>query len=147
LAAHGDIPEVRSKILQKTYNADQIMKKLSCIHPQFYPVPGEQRVDLVTQKPIEVMPITSEFLTKEELLKLYGECGDYLHRGSIKQLLKKWEPTLDFKKIALWNSKIVALLNHHQIQTNQPELQIWVLMQAEDGNVHWSIMKQLNRAA
>src|ERR1700758_3569066 len=31
LAAHGDIPEVRSKLLQKTYCADQIMKQLTQI--------------------------------------------------------------------------------------------------------------------
>src|SRR5437762_1433117 len=28
LAAHGDIPGVRNKLLQKTYNADQIIKQL-----------------------------------------------------------------------------------------------------------------------
>jgi hypothetical protein len=143
LAAHGDIPEVRTRLMQKTYNADQIMKELDRIHSQFYPVPGAQKIDLVTQRPIEVTPITSRFLTKEELLKLYGECGNYLHRGTIRQLLGSWEPTLDFEKIALWNRKIMSLLNHHQIQTSQPDIQIWVLMHAEDGNVHWSIMKKI----
>jgi hypothetical protein len=143
LAAHGDIPEVRSKLLQKTYSADQIMKRLTEIHPEFYPVPSRQTVDQVTQRPIEVTPITTGFLTKDELLALYGECGNYLHRGTIRQLVGKWEPTLDFKKIALSNSRIVTLLNHHQIQTSQPNKQIWVLMQAEDGNVHWSVMEKL----
>jgi hypothetical protein len=94
LAAHGDIPEVRSKLLQKTYSADQIMKRLTEIHPEFYPVPSRQTVDQVTQR--------------------------------------------DFKKIALSNSRIVTLLNHHQIQTSQPNKQIWVLMQAEDGNARAS---------
>jgi hypothetical protein len=143
LAAHGDIPEVRSKLLQKTYNADQIMKQMSHIHSEFYPVPGKQTVDQVTQRPIEVPPITTGFLTKDELLALYGECGNYLHRGTIRQLVGKWEPTLDFEKIALWISKIVTLLSHHQIQTSQPSKQIWVLMHAEDGNVHCSIMEKL----
>jgi hypothetical protein len=82
-------------------------------------------------------------LTKDELQSLYGQCGNYLHRGSIRKLLGKWEPTLDFEKISVWNSKIVTLLNHHQIQTSQSDIQIWVLMQAEDGSVHWSIMKQI----
>jgi hypothetical protein len=143
LAAHGDIPEVRSKLLQKTYNADQIMKQLTRIHSRFYPVPSKQTLDQVTQKPIEVTPITTGFLTKDELLTLYGECGNYLHRGTIRQLLGKWEPTLDFEKIGVWISKIVTLLSHHQIQTSQADTQIWVLMHAEDGKVHWSIMKEL----
>ena len=143
LAAHGDIPEVRSKLLEKTYSADQIMKQLTQIHPQFYPVPSKQTVDQVTHKPIEVTPIATGFLTKDELLTLYGECGNYLHRGTIRQLLGKWEPTPDFRKITQWGSKLVALLSHHQIQTSQPDLQIWFLMHAEDGNVHWSIMEKL----
>jgi hypothetical protein len=125
LAAHGDIPEVRSK-LQTTYNADQIMKHLARIHSRFYPVPSKQTVDHITQKPIAVTPITAGFLTKDELQSLYGQCGNYLHRGSIRQLLGKWEPTLDFEKISVWNSKIVTLLNHHQIQTSQSDIQICV---------------------
>jgi hypothetical protein len=144
LTAHGDIPEVRTKLMQKTYNADQIMKQLDRIHSQFYPIPGTQNIDLVTQRPIEVRPITSGFLTKQELSQLYSECGNYLHRGTIRQLLGSWEPTLNFEKIALWNTKIITLLNHHQIQTSQADIQIWVLMRAEDGNVHWSIMKKLD---
>jgi len=143
LAAHGDIPEVRSKLLQKTYSADQIMKQLTLIHPEFYPVPSKQTVDQVTQKPIEVTAITTGFLTKDELLTLYGECGNYLHRGTIRQLLGKWEPTLDFDKITAWISKIVTLLNHHQIQTSQENRQIWFLMNADDQRVHWSIMEKL----
>jgi hypothetical protein len=53
LAAHGDIPEVRTQ-LQSAYNADKIMKQLTRIHPQFYPVPSKQTVDQVTKRPIEV---------------------------------------------------------------------------------------------
>jgi hypothetical protein len=136
-------PRCAASYYKKTYNADQIMKQLSHIHSEFYPVPSRQTVDQVTQRPREVTPITTGFLTKDELLALYGECGNYLHRGTIRQLVGKWEPTLDFEKIALWSYKIVTLLNHHQIQTSQPDKQIWVLMQAEDGNVHWSIMEKL----
>lgn len=144
LAAYGDIPEVRAKLLQKTYNADQIMRQLNRIHSQFYPVPSKQTVGPVSQKPIEVTPITSGFLTKDDLISLYGECGNYLHRGSIRQLLTRWEPTLQWQKIADWMSKIITLLNHHQIQTSQADTQIWILMQHKgDGQVHWHIMREL----
>ena len=135
---------MRNRLLQKTYKADEIMKRLSRIHPRFYPVPGKQKIDPVTQRPIEVISITSGFLTKDDLVNLYGECGNYMHRGTIRQLLGKWEPTLDFEKIALWRNKIIALLSHHQIQTSQDDIQIWVLMHAEDSKVHWSIMKKFD---
>jgi hypothetical protein len=143
LTAHGDIPAVRSKLLQKTYKADEIMKGLTRIHSRFYQVPSTQTIDQVTQRPISVAPISTGYLTKEELQTLYGECGNYLHRGTIRQLVGKWEPTLNLNKIQQWCSKIVTLLNHHQIQTSQADTQIWVLMHAEDGTVHWSIMKKL----
>jgi hypothetical protein len=87
-------------------------------------VPSKQTLDQVTQRPIQVTPITTGFLTKDDLLALYGECGNYLHRGTIRQLLGKWEPTLDFDKILAWISKIVTLLSHHQIQTSQADTQI-----------------------
>ena len=64
LAAHGDIPGVRTKLLQKTYNADFIIKQLATLHPQFYPVPGEQQINPLTKMVIEVVPITTAFLTK-----------------------------------------------------------------------------------
>lgn len=56
LAAHGDIPEVRSRLLQRTYSADKIMKQLTRIHSRFYPVPSKQTVDQITQRPIKVTP-------------------------------------------------------------------------------------------
>jgi len=144
LAAHGDIPGVQTKLLQKTYNADLIIKQLANLHPNFYPVPGNQRLDPQSQKPVEVIPITSGFLTKQDFLDLYGECGNYLHRGSIRQLLTKWEPVIEFKKIKEWTDKIVTLLNHHQIQTSRPGEQFWVIMNAKsDGKVHVAEMKRL----
>jgi len=144
LTAHGDIRGVQDKLLQKTYNADLIIKQLGLLHPQFYPVPSKQKLDPVTQRPISVEAITSGYLTKDELLKLYGECGNFLHRGSIRQLLSKWEPTLDFQRINNWVGKIVALLNHHQIQTSQPDKQLWVLMHGkDDGKVHWHVMVEV----
>ena len=144
LAAHGDIPAVKTKLLQKTYNADLIIKQLANLHPNFYPVPGAQRLDPKTQKPVEVIPITSGFLTKGDLLSLYGECGNYLHRGSIRQLIANREPSLDFKKVKEWTDKIVKLLNHHQIQTIRADEQFWVIMNAKsDGKVHVSEMKRI----
>jgi hypothetical protein len=145
LAAHGDIPGVRNRLLQKTYNADLIIKELGDLHPQFYPIPGKQKIDPITGRPIEVIRIGSGYLTKDELLRLYGECGNYLHRGSIRQLLTNWEPPLDFKKVATWIEKIIALLNHHQIQTQHPDKQLWVLMQDRtDGKVKWAAMMKLS---
>ena len=144
IAAHGDIPEVRTNLLQKSYNADQIIKQLERLHPNFYPIPTKQVLDPMTGRPVSVVLVGSGFLTKDDLLGLYGECGNYLHRGSIRQLLTNWEHKLDFEGVKAWVEKIVTLLNHHQIEIRQPGQQLWVLMHGkDDGKVHWFIMKPL----
>jgi hypothetical protein len=144
ISAHGDVPEVRSKLLQKTYNADQIIKQLGLLQPDFYPVPVLQELDPGTAQPVGVVPVASGFLTKDDLLGLYGECGNHLHRGSIRQLLKNWEPKPDFEKLKEWVAKIMKLLNHHVIRTSQPDAQLWVLMQDKnDRKVKCFIMKRV----
>jgi len=39
LVVHGDIPATKTKHMQKAYAADEIIKRLSEIHPNFYPHP------------------------------------------------------------------------------------------------------------
>ncbi|WOH48260.1 hypothetical protein [Bradyrhizobium sp. sBnM-33] len=135
LTAHGDVPQTTSKRLTKAYNADQIMKALGNLHPDFYPVPGRQ-VRNQAGKVVEVVPVDQPHLTKRELQRLYGECGDFLHRGNIEQLMKG-RRLPDFSEIDTWFKKITVLLNHHQIQLFDRHRQLWVMMHAEsDGKVH-----------
>jgi hypothetical protein len=135
LTAHGDVPETKAKRLTKAYNADQIMKALENLHPGFYPVPGRQ-VHNRAGKVVEVIPVDEPHLTKQELQRLYGECGNFLHRGNIEQFMKgRGLPKLS--ELEAWIKKIAVLLNHHQIQLLDPDRQLWVIMQAEsDGRVH-----------
>lgn len=144
LCVHGDIPEVRTKFIQKAYSADEIMKALTDLHPDFYPTPTNQVLDPATGQVVSTEIVPSGFLTKEDLLSLYGECGNYLHRGNIRQLLTR-EPEVDFSKIAGWASKIIKFLNHHQIRLRQPDKQLWVLMHGkDDGKVHYAIMQRVS---
>ena len=102
----------------------KIIKQLSNLHPRFYPIPGRQELEPITGRPVlKVVQFEGDFLTKDELLELYGECGNYLHRGSIRQLLTKWEPTPNFDKIAIYLDKLINLLGHHQIQLSQSDKQ------------------------
>ena len=135
LTAHGDVPETKSKRLTKAYNADQIMKALERLHPGFYPKPGRQ-VRNEVGKVVEVVAIEEPYLTKHELQRLYGECGDFLHRGNIEQFMKG-RSLPKFSQLETWLRKITVLLNHHQIQLFDARRQLWVIMQAEsDGKVH-----------
>jgi hypothetical protein len=146
LCAHREIPEVRSKSLEKTYNVDQIIKRLSDLHPDFYPVPTIQVLDPLTSRVVRTVRVESGFLTKDDLLKLYGECGNYLHRGSVRQLLTKWEPSIDFGQIKGWLAKIVQLLGHHEIKISQSDKSLFIFMSGKnDGKVHWAIMQQVSK--
>ncbi|UYO48900.1 hypothetical protein KQX64_23945 [Rhodopseudomonas palustris] len=135
LAAHGDVPETQAKRLMKAYNADQIIKSLGRLNPSFYPKPGRQVKD-AAGRVTGIVDIDEPYLTKVELQRLYGECGDFLHRGNIEQVMRgRRLPTLSH--LDAWKCKVVALLNHHQIQLFHPDHQLWTIMQAaSDGRVH-----------
>jgi hypothetical protein len=143
LTVHGDVPATRAKRLTRAYNADQIVKNLELLHPSFYPIPGRQVHD-GSGKVVEVVNVVEPHLNKKELQRLYGECGDFLHRGNIEQIMKG-SKLPDFTRITEWVEKITTLLNHHQIQSIDPERQLWVLMQASvDGRVHASEVERVS---
>lgn len=113
LTAHGDLPGASSKNLRKAWSADEIIKALELLHPDFYPHPVKQVV-YPTHHVLE--PVTSGFLTKDELLSLNGKCGDIVHRGSVKKLLTgpiSVEAT--HPDAAEWLGKIKTLLGVHRI--------------------------------
>ena len=55
-------------------------------------------------------------LTIKEFKTLYSECGEVLHRGTIRTL-EASEPLteVDYTKVINWQSKIVDLMNEHLV--------------------------------
>jgi hypothetical protein len=101
LVAHGDI---RTQKLTRARYAQHIIAGLERLHPRFYPRPVRQ-----TARGVE--DIAGGYLTKEELVKLVGACGDALHRGSAKNLLSP--RTLPRDAIIARTQKIRTLLDIH----------------------------------
>jgi hypothetical protein len=110
LLAHGDIVPKSSKLLGK-WAANEIMDGIERLHPDFYPRPArfvndgaELRVDWIEPNP----------LPKGDLLKIYGQCGDILHKGKIKKIISPTDPIVihypDITKIA--RKFVDALTNH-----------------------------------
>lgn len=113
LVAHGDIEETKAPALQKSYNAGDIVKRLEKLHPNFYPVP---RKPMFSPDHVHMEDYDGDFLTKDQLLTLYGRCGYVLHRGSLRNLLNpKNQPPADFQHIEHWGQKILNLLSLHTI--------------------------------
>jgi hypothetical protein len=120
LVAHGDI--AKTKYFQReAYKADDIIRRLEKLNPDFYPYPfkatflppslhhpgGELRME----------DIESDYLKKEDLIKLYARCGSILHKGRLHNLLRidmAAEPD-PYREISFWGQKIMNLLTVHRI--------------------------------
>jgi hypothetical protein len=82
------------------------------------------------------------YLKRHDFVHLYELCGGILHAENPygkPQDIGSYEA-----EMRTWFEKTVALLNHHQIQLLDSDLQLWVIMHAEqDGRVHGFIMQKI----
>jgi hypothetical protein len=139
LVAHGDIEGTQTSVLQKEYKVGVIVKRLEKLHPNFYPSP---RNPIFSPGRVHLADYDREFLTKAELLALYGRCGDVLHRGNLRDLLDaKNQPPTDFRDIQDWGQKILNLLSVHLISRVGGNFHFVVALEAPQtgGNVLVSI--------
>ena len=125
------------------WNAKRILTDIEKINPSFYPIPGRQIIDSKTGKVIQIKNIDKGFLTKEEFPAVYDKCSEVIHSSN------PYRTQADLKEfdrlIPEWNKKIIKLLNHHQIQLIDSELQLWILMQSkDDGKAHAFIFQRVD---
>jgi hypothetical protein len=120
LVAHGDINETRTNKFQKEYAADNIIKKLEPLHANFFPRPIELQSSPGRH---HAEYITEGFLTKSELLSLYHECGDRLHRGSLAKFRSSAPKAhaADLEKLRSLGKKFAVLLNTHHVASQNNE--------------------------
>jgi hypothetical protein len=113
LIAHGDIGKVHERFLSKAWNPNDIMKELQKLHPKFFPIPADQ------QKRNGLTHFTRGkpgYLTKDDLLKIYGAAGDALHSGNLRSIAKQRRVVkLNFDEIDAWTKQIILLLRVHFI--------------------------------
>jgi hypothetical protein len=116
LIAHGDITATQTKKLRQEWSPDRILAELEKLHPHFFPQPGRDAPPTEgAHRQFEALQ--AGYLTKAELLSLYGMCGRELHRGSIKSLFTATgpQPPADYSDIRNWRRKISELLGLHLI--------------------------------
>jgi len=110
------------------------MKRLSEIHPDFYPHP----VKASDADKFKLNPVT-DFLEKSELIALYHKCGDRLHRGTVKNVRHRMShQNVTFTQIQKWRSKITNLLQHHWIKLHDSADHIGVQMNNLELNPMWN---------
>ena len=128
------------------WHATRILEDIEAINPQFWPVPTEQVIDPSTGKVKTTIPVTDGFLTRDDLVSIYEQISAVLHAEN------PYRQKLDLERIrsemGIWVTRIVNLLNHHQIQLVNPDLQIWVVMRGKDDDrVHTTLMERKLSAA
>lgn len=114
LQLHGDLPLSQKSKINKVWNAEKIMKLLHGDYQHSFPqsviwdkTSNEHNIQC-NSKP--------NALTREEFKKLYIECGDILHRGTIRTVKASFLKTdHDYQRILDWQSKIVELMNTHMV--------------------------------
>lgn len=129
LALHGEVPATRSVRLQGSFSADEVMKGLARLHPDFFPQAVLEPISLPTG--VKHFEVRQEgHMTREELLNLYNRhCGDALHRGSYKNLLKPRPPIQkNFPELMNPAQRIINLLAIHRIGLlgGQTQLICWM---------------------
>src|SRR6266540_3273159 len=134
LVAHGDIPATQTKKLQREWSPDRILAELEKLHPHFYPQPGRDAPP-ESGEDRHFMALDSGFLTKSELLSLYGTCGGELHRGSVRHLFNQRKPfRADHGDILEWRRKINELLRLHLIALFEGNTHMLCVLRASDDN-------------
>src|ERR1035437_5760601 len=114
----------------KHYNARLIIQDLERINPDFYPKPTVQIIkEIDGKKMFDLQSVKEGFLIKEEFLEVYEKCGGMLHaenpfghKRDIKQL---------HSEFPIWLTKIIKLLNHHNIMLVDGETMVIGLMHGD----------------
>lgn len=113
LVAHGDI--VDSQRVKTESAAGAILGALERLQPNFFPLPTVVSNNAGGGLLIRDRP-NDDFLTKSELLELYGRTGNFLHRGTYRNIfeVRRLHP-IDFEEIQNQAQRIFNLLGSHSI--------------------------------
>ena len=132
LVLHGDINKRGIGKLKGKWSADDIITALENIHPAFYPIPHTQEK---TTNGFHLTALKDGFLTKTDLVHLVHTCGNHLHRGSLKKVLKGRQPTqFNFPDVLGWAQKIGTLLSTHMIPLFEEGILVLVILRNINDN-------------
>jgi hypothetical protein len=141
LAANQKLYKNSIKELKKEWRPHLILKTLESINPNFYPMPVSidySKLDATKGEGLVVNPLEEGFLKKEDIIKVYYKCSDYLHAANpfanpfdfqIRLLFIDWWRQIEFlianHFVQLVESKrsLLVIVNLHK-NTNVQDVQI-----------------------
>lgn len=138
LQLHGDLPLASKKATQKQWNAEKIMKMLEGDYKHCFPQ------SVIREKNANRHNIKANAkpnaLTLKEFKKLYIECGEVLHRGTVRSIKASFlENDHDYQKIIDWQTKLVDLMNEHLIGRAKGKSFYLVSLKTESGYPECSV--------
>lgn len=135
LIAHGDLVAKAKPDLRKAYAPGRIFTELERLHDDFYPVPVvPEKTSYGWHMAIYVGPA---YITKSEVAHIWSQCGDILHRGSLKRLLSFNSPKQEnFPDLNDWGQKIANLLSTHRIITKDRNVAYVCMLNAVNDEVN-----------
>jgi hypothetical protein len=130
LVVHGDIPATQTTKFTGAYSADQIMKMLEGLHRGFYPEPVQMTTSTMANgKKQHHLEFLTNPLPKKKLIKHYAQCGDVLHRGTVKKLQKgSSADTSNLDEPRRMLGDIRKLLEQHSISLFSPDIKFVCLL-------------------
>ena len=134
LQLHGDLPLTRTSSAQKEWNADKIMRMLHGAHPHAFPQCAVQERDEQNKRVVLRANSKPNALKLQEFRRLYAECGEVLHRGTIRSL--EASPALsegDYQRVMDWHRKLVDLMNQHIISRASGQSMYFTSLRTETG--------------
>lgn len=133
LVIHESISQIAlNRKLSTEWHAEKIIDELEKLHPQFFPQAVEYQNKHVQGN------VRPNAITKDEVVKLYGICGRYLHRGTAKEISNyktKKGRKFDAPEISNLVQKIEDLLGSHVIVSSAGTMIVLCLLRDAGQNM------------
>lgn len=116
VAAHNEFAEFRSNKFVEEYNADALMRKMKRLSETAFPrhatvMPGYQPGSF------QILYNVQDFLApKDDISRIYRECGDKLHSGHLRFLLENTIKRYSAQFIVDSEATFENMLNEHTLQ-------------------------------
>ena len=143
LVANQSVWDGSLRELRNAWNANDILKKLRKLNPNYYPQPV---IEVPLDGPVksDIQDRTDGFLTEEMFADVYGRLGEILHANN------PLGPAMDYDywlaSIPHWTNLTIKLLNSHKVTLlNNPNMYLVHMNDESNGNVRGYEFQPLDR--
>jgi hypothetical protein len=133
LVAHQEIEDYGTNHFLEAWNAGELFKKLNRLSEQAFPQPVKEGPQ--NEEGYATLRLTTKIAdNRDRIVKMYADCGDKMHAGSLKGLLKHGSKKYDIDNLKKMLTFMVNLLKYHIVVL--PDMTLMTrMMSPVDGSV------------